>query len=198
MKIKDIQFDKNNLFFTADTHFYHSNIIKFCNRPYKDRYEMCNDMREKWNNKVPKDGVVFHLGDVALNSPQRALNEFLYSLNGKIHLVIGNHEKDALRKLYIRERWETIHDISEIFVADDEITYKEQHIVMCHYPISHWNASHRGSWHLFGHVHGGLSNKGQIKHHPASMDVGVDCHNFTPISYEEVKLQITQQLMKKQ
>ena len=60
-----------------------------------------------------------------------------------------------------------------------------------------WNASHRGSWQLFGHVHGGLNNKGQIKHSPQSLDVGVDCHNFTPLSYQQVKDLITKQCLSK-
>lgn len=196
MRIRDIQFNKDKLFFTSDTHFCHSNIIKFCNRPFENVYRMNDALVENWNNVVPKDAHVFHLGDVALNSPQKILNEILFKLNGTIHLVIGNHEKDALRKEHIRTRWETIHDISEIYVQDDEVSQNIQHIVMCHYPIAHWNGSHRGSWHLFGHVHGGLSNKGVIKHHPASMDVGVDCHNFTPISYNQIKEQIKEQIKK--
>lgn len=40
---------------------------------------------------------------------------------------------------------------------------------------------------------GGLSNKGIIQHKPAQLDVGVDCHNYAPISYQEVKEIITKQ-----
>jgi len=43
-----------------------------------------------------------------------------------------------------------------------------------------WNGSHRGSYHLFGHSHGGLPS------HGLSFDVGVDCHNYSPISYDDV------------
>ena len=50
-------------FFTSDTHFGHSNIIKFCNRPFKNAEEMDRVLIENWNNKVPEDGLVFHLGD---------------------------------------------------------------------------------------------------------------------------------------
>jgi len=46
-----------------------------------------------------------------------------------------------------------------------------------------WNASHHGVWHLYGHSHGTLSDDEKA----LSIDVGVDCHNFYPISYEEVK-----------
>lgn len=198
MRIKDKIFDKDKLFFTSDTHFFHRNIIKYCNRPFENTDEMNKTLVENWNRVVPKDGIVFHLGDVSLTATPKALNDLLHSLNGEKYLIIGNHEKDALGKEYVREHWKGIYDIAEIFVPDEEITYGEQHIVMCHYPMIVWNASHRGSWGLFGHVHGGLSNKGEIKHSPLAMDVGVDCHNYSPISYQQVKEQITKQSLKKQ
>lgn len=191
------EFDKNKLFFTSDTHFYHKNIIEYCNRPFLNQYEMCNAIRDNWNKKVPEDGIVFHLGDVSLTANPKALENFLYSLNGTIHLIIGNHENDALSKEYIRKRWASIHDILEIFVLDDESSNKIQHIVMCHYPMLVWNCSHKTSWQLFGHVHGGLSNKGKLNHKPTQLDVGVDSHNFTPLSYQEVKEIIESQTCKK-
>lgn len=192
MKIKE-KFDKDKLFFTSDTHFSHTNIIKYCNRPFKHTGEMDEAIIKNWNNKVPKDGVVFHLGDVSLTSSPGYLTSILSRLNGTIYLVKGNHEKDALGKEYVRNHWKDIFDICEIEVEDDEISGVIQPISMCHYPMLAWNGSHRGSWQLFGHVHGGLSNKGIIRHSPNQMDVGVDSHNFTPISYQEVKEIITQQ-----
>lgn len=193
MKVNNVVFDKDKLFFTSDTHFGHENIIKYCNRPFKNVFEMNQVLVDNWNKVVPKDGVVFHLGDFALNLSNQATSHIFHSLNGTKHLVIGNHEKCILNSAYIKGLFNTVNDISEIFVKDDEITYKEQHIVMCHYPMITWNASHRGSWQLFGHVHGGLSNKGVINHPTSALDVGVDNHNFTPLSYEQVKLIITKQ-----
>lgn len=182
---KNYPLPTDKLFFTSDTHFYHENIIKYCDRPFENVWEMNKVLVENWNNKVPKDGIVFHLGDVSLRGTNK-LSDLLYSLNGEIHLIKGNHEKDALR---VKDRWKTINDILEIFVIDDEISYGSQHIVMCHFPFITWNASHRGSWNLFGHVHGKLVNK----HSPTQLDVGVDVNNFTPISYQEIKEQITKQ-----
>lgn len=194
-KIKNIKFDKEKLFFTSDTHFFHKNIITYTERPFNNIKEMNDKIVENWNKVVPKDAIVFHLGDVSLTANPGELNDLLNKLNGIKYLIIGNHEKDALGKEYIRNHWAGIYDVAEIFVKDEEITYKEQHIVMCHYPMIVWNASHRGSWQLFGHVHGGLSNKGVINHKPTQLDVGVDTHNFTPWSYQEVKEQITKQCL---
>lgn len=196
MKIKEIQFDKDKLFFTADTHFFHKNIIEYCERPFENVFEMNKILIEEWNRVVPKDGVVFHLGDVAMTGTPKNLDTILGKLNGTKILVEGNHEKAALGKEYLRSYWYEICDIAEIEVKDEEITYGKQHIVMCHYPMLTWNGSHRGSWQLFGHVHGGLSNKGVMKHSPTQMDVGVDTHAFRPYSYQEVKEIITKQHLK--
>jgi calcineurin-like phosphoesterase family protein len=56
-------------------------------------------------------------------------------------------------------------------------------IVLFHYALREWNASHWGSYHLYGHSHGTLPDIDTS----LSFDIGVDCHNFYPLSYEEVK-----------
>jgi len=57
--------DSSKIFFTSDTHFSHSNIIKFCDRPFSDVNEMNTALINNWNKVVPEDGIVFHLGDFA-------------------------------------------------------------------------------------------------------------------------------------
>ncbi len=57
-----------------------------------------------------------------------------------------------------------------------------QRITMCHYCMRVWHLSHYNSWHVFGHSHGRLEAIGK------SFDVGVDCNNFKPISWEELKI----------
>ena len=55
--------------------------------------------------------------------------------------------------------------------------------MLFHYAMRVWNASHHGTWSLYGHTHGELEDLSDT----LSLDVGVDCHDFTPLSYEEVK-----------
>lgn len=198
MRIKDTVFDKNRLWFTSDTHFNHTNIIKYCSRPFDNAFQMNEALVENWNAKVRPGDTVFHLGDFSMGAKNpKEIDELINNLNGVKYLIRGNHEKDSQSKEYIRALWKDIYDIAEIFVPDEEITYKEQHIIMCHYPMIAWNASHRGSWQLFGHVHGGLSNKGVIKHQATQLDVGVDSHEYSPLSYQQVKELITQQALNK-
>ena len=56
-------------------------------------------------------------------------------------------------------------------------------IVLFHYALWVWNASHQGTWSLYGHSHGDLDDLEDS----LSFDVGVDCHDFRPLSYEQVK-----------
>lgn len=195
MKIKE-SFNKDIIYFTSDTHFFHKNIIDYCDRPFESTKEMNETLIKKWNEKVDEDDIVFHLGDFSLNASPGKLQELQWRLNGKIYLIAGNHEKDILKKDSTRKRFEDIYDLLEVYVEDERSSHKFQHLVMCHYPMIVWNKSHRGSYQLFGHCHGGLSNKGEIKHSPDQIDVGVDCHNYYPISYREVRSYITKKNLK--
>ena len=67
MKEQEFIFDssKQKIFFTSDTHFWHVNIIKYCNRPFETIEEMNETIIEKWNSKISKDDIVFNLGDFA-------------------------------------------------------------------------------------------------------------------------------------
>lgn len=170
---------KTNIFFTADHHFGHANIIRFTNRPFRDLDEMNEELIKRWNEKVGKEDFVYHLGDVSLGKPDFT-KEVLDQLNGKIFLIKGNHEGSTLT---YPKRFEWIKDYAEMRVEDEDQSNGYQKIILSHYAMRTWNGSHRGTWQLFGHSHGTLFDDPEM----LSIDVGVDCHNFYPISYEEVK-----------
>ena len=46
---------------------------------------------ENWNSVVGKNDIVFDLGDFAF-APNWRWKEILSQLNGKHHLILGNHE----------------------------------------------------------------------------------------------------------
>ena len=167
------------IWFTSDNHFGHKNMIKFTNRPFTDVEEMNNAMIERWNARVGSDDIVYHLGDFAL-SPLTKLREIREKLNGRICLIKGNHDNAAQ---YSPECFEWIKDYHELIVEDKDAHKGQRLIVLFHYAMRVWNASHHGSWHLYGHSHGELPD--DIK--SLSFDVGVDSHNFYPLSYEDVK-----------
>jgi len=82
---------------TSDTHFFHANIIKYCNRPFASVEEMNETMIRNRNQVVSPGDLVWHLGDFSMGKRSR-VSEIRQQLNGRIHLVRGNHDygKDTL------------------------------------------------------------------------------------------------------
>lgn len=105
----------------------------------------------------------------------------LKNLNGAIYYIRGNHDKFNSKISY----FEWIKDFAEIKVNDQKIT-------LCHYAMRVWNCSHHGAWHLYGHSHGSLPDDPNS----LSFDVGVDCWDFKPISFEQVKERMKQKTFK--
>lgn len=162
------------IWFTSDTHFGHSNIIKFqeTRRHFKTVDEMNDTLIKNYNDRVGNDDTVYHLGDVAL-AKDKETSGILAALNGKIHLVCGNHDRQM--KAYNKSRFASIQDYLEL-----RNVYNEQMLVLCHYPFLVWRNSHYGSWHLHGHSHGSAERRGK------RLDVGVDCFNMAPVSLDTI------------
>lgn len=157
------------IFFTSDTHFDHANVIRFCDRPFESVGEMNEALIKNWNAKVKPQDTIYHLGDFCMGSDgQRIMNR----LNGKKHLIIGNHDKKGVKL----NGWESVSHYVEL-------NHNKQFIVLSHYAMRVWNKSHYGSWMLYGHSHGSLPDDPNA----LSFDVGVDCHNYAPLSFSEVK-----------
>lgn len=66
----NFNFNPDHTFFTSDTHFNHANIIKFCNRPFKDVEQMNETLIANWNQVIGPDDTVFHLGDYNISPTQ--------------------------------------------------------------------------------------------------------------------------------
>lgn len=157
------------IYFTSDLHFGHKNIINYCNRPFSSVEEMNEKLIENWNSVVKPNDIVYNLGDFSFHSDPR---QFTERLNGEHHLILGNH--DRIGQLN-RCNFASIKHYNEIKIDGIKI-------VLFHYPMISWNGSFHGSWQLYGHCHG--TNKIILDN---SMDVGVDCNNYLPISFDEIK-----------
>lgn len=158
------------IFFTADHHFFHKNIIKYCARPYSSIEEMNQSLIENWNKIVSSDDEVYHLGDFCFGD-MGMVSSIRQQLSGKIHLIWGNHDSNQVRSY---KGWESSNPYKEI-------TLNKQKIVLFHYGCRVWNGSSHGSLMLYGHSHGKLMGNSQ------SMDVGVDNCGFTPIDLDYIR-----------
>ena len=172
-------------FFTADTHFGHGNIIKYCDRPFDSVEEMDAKLIDNWNKVVTEDDHVFVLGDFVWPDrlseiPANTLLQCVKKLKGEIYLIPGNHDTMPLTELgkyrYLEPR---LHICSEVFDG----AVGGQRFTMCHYPMLTWDESHTGAWQLYGHMHDVHLN---ATDRLLSMNVGVDVNNFTPVAYSDV------------
>ena len=168
-------------FFTADQHYFHNNIIKYCNRPFEDYKEMNATLMANHNSVVTNNDIVYHLGDFSLGANPGVVIDLIRNLNGLHFFILGSHDRwlDSLIKgsgynegtysgvvNYRGRRVET--KIKNIFISMD------------HYCQRVWAKSHYNSWHIFGHSHGNLEPVGK------SWDVGVDNNDFYPVSFDQL------------
>ena len=161
------------IYFIADLHFYHNNILKLCKqtRQFDDIFDMNESLIKAWNWKVKEDDIIYFLGDFSWGSFQQN-KEIFNKLNGKKHLIIGNHDNQETRNL----NWLSQSTYLELSINDRKI-------VLCHYPILCYNGMERGAIHLYGHVH----NKKLENMSKNSLDVGVDSIGIYPWSFDEIK-----------
>lgn len=158
------------IWFTADTHFDHKNILFYAKRPWKTTGEMNDALSANWNSVVSAGDVVYHLGDFAFRNHE----EWISRLNGHVVLIEGSHDgmsAAAKKKLEWVGPRHTVKENKEFGTPE---------IVLSHYAMRAWPKSHYGTWHLFGHSHGLLPPFG------FSFDVGVDPMGFFPVSLPEV------------
>lgn len=172
------------IYFTADLHLSHANVIKYDNRPFKDIEEMDTTITNNWNEIVNDDDTVYVLGDVLWKASYENIIEKIGKLKGHKHLILGNHDK---KTPHIKsDVWETVKDYLEIKI--DNIF-----VIMSHYPIIDWDGMLRGSVHLYGHVHNSMDLNDILKvRFPdidkfRSMNVGIMKTNYYPISWEKIK-----------
>ena len=88
-------------YYIADTHFGHDNIRRLSNRPFDSVEEMDKTIIENWNSKIADSDDVYILGDFSYKSKDPI--EYLKKLNGRKHLIIGNHDNKLLRNQFCKK-----------------------------------------------------------------------------------------------
>jgi calcineurin-like phosphoesterase family protein len=179
--------------FTADTHFGHANIIKYCDRPFASLESMRAGLVQRWNEVVAAEDRVLVLGDFALGRIEQTLG-VLKELNGTKDLIVGNHDRpfhpDPLR----RAEWTTRYlDAGFRSVVPGTIGFSlggRYPVLLGHFPYS--GDSHgpdryadqrpvdTGLPIVHGHVHTTWRLSGR------QLNVGVDVNDYTPVSEDDV------------
>lgn len=168
------------IYFTADQHFGHANIIKHCNRPFATVEEMDEYLLAQWNNCVGESDTVYILGDLFFRNAVSA-NEYLNRLHGKKHLIKGNHDKDWMKKADLEKHFASISSMLEISDGSHKIT-------LCHYPMMTWNGIAKGSYHIYAHIHNNTDAAyfQLLKSMPNALNAGVDINHFRPVTFAEL------------
>lgn len=162
--------------FWSDTHFFHSGIIGHARRPDKNVDEMNQRLVSLWNSRVGARDEIYLLGDFGFDPPKEdpeALLRLFVNLNGRKHLIIGNH--DEKNKKCLRLPWDSMEHMKVV-------KFNHSRVFVCHYPVESWPGAHNGVLHAHGHSHGSLKHKMAHRY-----DVGVDALGIDgPISWDEL------------
>lgn len=186
-----ICFPMKKVFFTSDTHFFHDRIISHANRPFANVDEMNATLIRNWNKVVPRDGIVFHLGDFCMGTVAQ-WNSILDQLKGKIFLVAGNHDI-ALINSPVMKRFEGVDCEMDIVVGG-------QKLILNHFPLLVHGGRNTRTWQLFGHIHTNpvdnriIDNKRMSMLASSQYDVEVDNNDFVPVPFEQIQEIITWQM----
>jgi calcineurin-like phosphoesterase family protein len=205
-----------NLYFTSDSHFSHSNICsattkwenaKGKTRQFSSLDKMNSTIVDNINSVVGENDILFHLGDWSFGGFDQ-IEKFRSQLICKnIHVVVGNHDhhitnnKEDIQSLFTSVNY----FIPELLVRRpvtryrkmvgyDRIEIERFRFCLFHYPIASWIDMNEGVIHLHGHVHLPKHlrlGKGR------SLDVGMDGNDMKPLSLDDVMKLVQNQPIRK-
>jgi len=184
--------------FASDLHIGHENIIRYCNRPFADVPTMNEAIVERWNDTVSDDDEIVVPGDVALGRIEDSLS-YVARLRGRLHLVLGNHDRPFFAGGAKRDRWmaryfeagfATIQRTLEVDLGDGLI------VPVNHFPYagdSHGDTDRYedlspvddGRWLIHGQVHDAFKVRGR------QINVGIDVWDYRPVPVQTIRDIIT-------
>lgn len=137
---------KSKIWFSSDHHFGHQNIIKYCKRPFKDVTEMDEKLISNWNECVSKDDEVYYLGDFCFYKDIDVVKKLLKNLNGKKHLILGNHEDTFKVNSWVSAGFYSVH-------TSLSLTHLGHKLYLAHTPESKKQLGLSDVIFIHGHVH---------------------------------------------
>ena len=154
----------------SDTHFFHKNIGKYCNRPenWQDR------IIENWNRLVSPDEDVLHLGDYCFGLRDN-VQQITDILHGKLCLILGNHDR----------RSKSFYRSLDIKLVPKQliVEYGTQRVWFSHHPII---PLPEDIINLHGHIHNNVlpSQESQLgKNH---INMSVEVREYRPWRLQDI------------
>lgn len=160
--------------FISDTHFFHTNMLKFIDdqghrvrKQFNSLGEMHEEIILQWNSRVKFDDYVYHLGDVTFQY-HKGFNQLMARLNGKKRLIVGNHDKiwnPALMKWFEKcALWKG---------------FKEHNFTASHMPLR-LDGLRDGAFNVHGHTHQRCLSD------PHYINVSVEVTGYRPLHLDEI------------
>ena len=171
-----------DIWFISDTHFFHENILKFVDENgariragFASVDEMNWEMVDRWNAVVKPQDKVWHLGDVAFKTTERAaeLDHLLGKLHGHKRMLVGNH--DNLKSQAIMRHFEKV----ELWKG-----FKAEGFTCSHIPLR-LDSLRDGTVNVHGHTHQNLMAE------PGYVNVCVEVRDYTPIHLDELAKEVS-------
>jgi calcineurin-like phosphoesterase family protein len=167
------------IFVVSDTHFDHTNIIRYCNRPFRypnkspNKEAMNRTLISNWNLTVSPNDIVYFVGDLRFGRGSRPPGYWLKRLNGQKIMIKGSHDRDIRRA---RE-----------FQA---LNYNGIRFLLVHDPndarTRNWNG-----WIIHGHKH--RDKRGHcptrypfINGHNKTINVNVELTGYKPVNLDYI------------
>jgi len=164
------------IYYTSDLHLGHGNIIRHCNRPFESAEAMDKALIANWNSRVTPLDTVYIVGDLFF--PSKYDHEaVLKKLKGKKYLIIGNHDKNWMKKVDLSKYFISVQNILNITDAEHTIT-------LSHRPIMDFN----GDYLIYGHIHNNKNDDAwpALKTMPNAMNAGVEVNGYMPVTFDEL------------
>ncbi len=179
------------IYFTSDLHFCHDKPFLYEPRGFTNVEDMNRAIVKNWNSIVKFEDHVYILGDLMLKDNDKGL-DLLLSLNGHLHIILGNHDTSTREDLY-----RYIPSVEEVVWAK-QIKWNGYTFFLSHYPTLTANGPAKPDLkynviNLYGHTHQKTNFWNEC---PYNYHVGLDSHNCTPVSAEQVIADIQEQINK--
>lgn len=158
--------------------FHHDRVIEYCKRPFKHTREMDNTIIARYNSRVQDDDTVYFIGDLfdlQLGKNFSIVERLVNKLKGRKILILGSHDYLEPFK-YVEAGFESVHTSLQV-----------GEFILVHDPAV--SCVNRNMTFLCGHVHDLFRVRLNV------VNIGVDMWNFFPVSEEEIRKLISQELV---